>query len=287
MGSLNTRKISTPIWLPCCPSPATYAFAAPAIGEMKWVPYVPMMLPKYAKALGVLTVHRYPYSACSTTQPTTTDMLAEKATHGVAEEYASVLALGRQYGIDVRFDELNSITCGGVASVSQSYVSSLWAADLLFELAGAGTGGINFHTPGGNAVFEFPKNGPFLVHGVYYGMLFFSLATAHGGRLLPVHIEDPAKTKLKAWATIGSTDRLESRCSIRIRRPPLTSPSPCRRVAERQPLCASKGPRSRPFRGFAWAERRSTGRRMAARSVSQRPRPSSPREQTTLSTCRH
>ena len=184
-------------------------FTGPSFGEMKWVPYVPQMWPKYGDAFGQMTLHRYPYSACSTTVPTASNILSEQASSGIAKEYAEARAVALSNGIALRHDEFGPITCGGAEAISRSFTASLWAADVLFELFKADTAGVNFHTPGGNAVFTMDgKPRKLAVHGTYYGMLFFALATAQGGKLLPLSVTSgKAPATLKTYATTGSDGR--------------------------------------------------------------------------------
>jgi hypothetical protein len=197
------------------PLAGSQIFCGPSFGELAWVPDVPMLFPKYAGDFGLLTLHRYPYSACSATPPTAASLLADTASAGIAQEYAGALSVASAQGIGLRLDEMGSITCGGLSNISQSYAATLWSIETLFELASAGVVGNNFHTPGGNAVFSFasttdggtPDGGmPSLsVHGEYYGMWFFAAGTAQGGLLMPVDVAPASsQSSVKAWATRGS-----------------------------------------------------------------------------------
>ena len=56
----------------------------------------------------------------------------------------------QQLGIPYRISECNSFFNGGAAGVSNSYASSLWVLDFLFNAAMGGATGVNMHG-GGNA----------------------------------------------------------------------------------------------------------------------------------------
>jgi hypothetical protein len=103
--------------------------------------------------------------------------------------------------MDYRMGEMSSVSCGGADGVSNVYAAALWCADIAFQLAAAGLDGLNFHTPAYYAVFTLDPSGAPVVKPPYYGMRFFSLATASHGRLLPVVVKTPVR--VHAWATLG------------------------------------------------------------------------------------
>jgi hypothetical protein len=104
--------------------------------------------------------------------------------------------------------EMNSVSCGGAAGVSDVYASALWIADVSMQLASAGVDGVNFHggaPPGGvsyYAPFVLDAAGAPIVRPVYYGMRLVSLVTAAHGRLLPATVGTTAAT-VEAFATVG------------------------------------------------------------------------------------
>ena len=64
-------------------------------------------------------------------------------------------------GLPFRLTEVNSVTCGGVPGVSDTFATALWAPDTLFELLRAGVDGVNVHvrTDAINAAFAFKRSG--------------------------------------------------------------------------------------------------------------------------------
>ena len=98
--------------------------------------------------LGAVSAHRYPYSACvhdpfNPAYPSTGP--SESATVGMARALTPAVRLAHRAGLPFRLTELNSVTCGGVEGVSDTFATALWAPDALFELLRAGVDGVNVH----------------------------------------------------------------------------------------------------------------------------------------------
>jgi len=135
--------------------------------------------------------------------PTILNLLANYSSHGLAHEVAPYSAWLRDPQ-QLRVDETNSVTGGGVAGVSNTFASALWILDSLFEYARAGVAGINVHTfPSASyALFSGPRPGGWVVYPEYYGMLAFARAAPAGSRLLSVSGTAAARTvsSVKVWA---------------------------------------------------------------------------------------
>jgi hypothetical protein len=92
----------------------------------------------------------------------------------------SILNAGAQgIGVPFRISECNSYYNGGADGVSDSYASSLWVIDYLFNCAQGGSSGANFHG-GGDSDGYTPiadSNGTVVeARPEYYGILLFTLA---------------------------------------------------------------------------------------------------------------
>ncbi len=66
----------------------------------------------------------------------------------LAAQMAPLLQASQRFGLPCRMTEVNSCFHGGKPGVSDAYVSALWAADLMLEIAREGWSGINFHGGG-------------------------------------------------------------------------------------------------------------------------------------------
>ena len=94
-------------------------------------------------------------------------------------ELTALNAGSQQLGIPYRIGECNSFYNGGAPGVSNSYASSLWVIDFLFDVALGGGSGVNMHgggrSPGYTPIAD-DSGGVIEVRPEYYGLLLFSLA---------------------------------------------------------------------------------------------------------------
>ncbi|HTX45652.1 MAG TPA: glycosyl hydrolase family 79 C-terminal domain-containing protein [Solirubrobacteraceae bacterium] len=164
--------------------------AGPDEGGPAWIPELGTYLASEPR-VKILTIHRYPLKECTPSEHATiAQLLSSSSTRGYAAGLAGVVATARRHGVTFRLDEMNSVSCGGENGVSDTFASSLWALDAMFELAHAGVGGVNVHTRAvPNQLFTFTQS-----HGQwagdvkpdYYGLLAFAQAAPPGSSLLKV-----------------------------------------------------------------------------------------------------
>ena len=181
--------------------PPETPFAAPALSNRSWLPNMSAFCEREKNDLALVTTHVYPFTNCYNLAPGPEALLTEYATSSIKASYKPVAAAAHAAGLAYRMAEMSSVSCGGADGVSNVYASALWCADIAFQLASAGLDGLNFHTPAYYAVFTLDPSGAPVVKPPYYGMRFFSLATAQHGRLLPVAVKTPVR--VHAWATLG------------------------------------------------------------------------------------
>jgi Bacterial Ig-like domain (group 2) len=124
----------------------------------------------------LLTQHYYRGNGQSPTS--TAEFLITPDTALVAE--LSVLQAGaKSIGVPYRMSECNSFYASGASGVSNSYASSLWVIDFLFNCAQGGAVGTNLHGGGNSAGYTPIADWNGVVQDVrpeYYGILFFTLA---------------------------------------------------------------------------------------------------------------
>ncbi len=156
--------------------------------------------------LTTVTAHRYPYSACvspaSGSYPTVARVLSEKASAGVARSLEPAVAVARRAGLPLRLTEINSVTCGGLPGVSNTFATALWAPDALFELMRAGVSGVNVHvrTDAVNAAFKLGRQG-LAARPLLYGLIAFRRMLGPGpGTLVPVRESARPAQRVKVWA---------------------------------------------------------------------------------------
>lgn len=91
----------------------------------------------------LLTGHHYPLG-CAQTPPPTIEALLSAATRGAAaRSLATYMTVASENGIPFRMDELGSVSCGGVAGVSDTFASALWATGYLAQAMDDGLAGVN------------------------------------------------------------------------------------------------------------------------------------------------
>ncbi len=112
----------------------------------------------------------------------------------------------RELGIPYRVSECNSFSHGGAPGVSDSYASSLWIIDFLFDTALGGATGVNLHgggnAPGYTAIAD-DSGGVIETRPEYYGLYLFAMAGA--GTLLETRLSaGDADATAYALRTAGS-----------------------------------------------------------------------------------
>jgi hypothetical protein len=183
------------------------ALAGPATGAPKWIPELGQFLPAQPR-VRVATLHRYPLQLCfmpaaSPMYPSVAHLLSPDASQGLADSIAVQVAEAHSRGVELRIDEMNSVSCGGAPGVSNAFVSALWALDAVFQMARVGVDGVNFHTfPGATyELFDFSRRGGRwrgYVAPEYYGLEMFAQAAPPGSTLL--RVSGPLGN-VRAWAT--------------------------------------------------------------------------------------
>jgi hypothetical protein len=179
----------------------------PSFSSLTWMSGLGHFL-STEKSVRTVTVHRYALHNSTTdptnpTYPSIADLLADSASSGLAQQLAPYIGVAHSRGLAFRIDEMNSVSGGGRAGVSDTFASALWVLDTMFNVAAVGVDGVNIHTlpNAGYQLFNFTQtaNGwRAVVHPEYYGMLMFAQAFPPGARLLPVSV---ASGPVKVWAT--------------------------------------------------------------------------------------
>jgi hypothetical protein len=113
-----------------------------------------------AQAPALLTGHHYPLGCAQTPPPSIEALLSPVTRHREAGSLTSYLHVARVRGIPLRIDEANSVSCGGVAGISNTFASALWAAGYITETMAAGAAGINLQGNPTNCVGYTPLCAP-------------------------------------------------------------------------------------------------------------------------------
>jgi hypothetical protein len=98
-----------------------------------------------AERPAVLTGHHYPLGCAQQPPPSIVRLLSKPI---AAKEVASLhryVAIANASATPFRLDETNSVSCGGVAGISDTFASALWAAGFLPQVMSAGAVGFDMH----------------------------------------------------------------------------------------------------------------------------------------------
>jgi hypothetical protein len=97
---------------------------------------------------GALGVHLYPFSACKDPRAATIRGLLSARAADSPRSLAWVVADARAAGVPAIISEANSISCGGIAGVSDSPAAAVWAARFVLSALKTGFGEVRFHLSG-------------------------------------------------------------------------------------------------------------------------------------------
>ncbi len=108
----------------------------------------------------LLTGHHYPLGCAQTPTPSIELLLSSAGRGAAALSLASYMAVSELRGIPLRIDEANTVSCGGVAGISDTFASALWATGYITQAMAAGTTGINLQGNPTNCVGYTPLCAP-------------------------------------------------------------------------------------------------------------------------------
>jgi hypothetical protein len=99
--------------------------------------------------VGLATEHYYAYNACvaqgSSNYPELHKYFKATDISQATAAMAPAIAAAHGAGLGYRLTELGSSTCLGLPAVTDTFATSLWGLDQLYELVAAGVDGVNFH----------------------------------------------------------------------------------------------------------------------------------------------
>ncbi len=91
----------------------------------------------------LLTGHHYPLGCEESTPPTIARLLSPRIRQLEAVSLGRYTSLTEGSETPFRLDEANTVSCGGVAGVSNTFASALWAVDYIARAMSMGVAGIN------------------------------------------------------------------------------------------------------------------------------------------------
>jgi len=166
--------------------------AGPASGAPNWLSHLGTILRDMPSRLKLVTTHAYPMKNCSRlSQVSVPDFFARSSIQGLADSIHDAVKTAAAHGKPLRVDEINGVSCGGEAGVSDSFGEALWALNMLPALWQAGVQGVNFQTVDGdlNQMIHAQHSASgwsVSVQPEYYGLLAFADAAPAGSQLLRI-----------------------------------------------------------------------------------------------------
>lgn len=108
----------------------------------------------------LLTGHHYPLGCAQTPVPSIETLLSATIREREAQSLTTYMSVANAYRIPFRLDEANSVSCGGVAGISNTFASTLWATAYITQAMAAGTAGINLQGNPTNCIGYTPLCAP-------------------------------------------------------------------------------------------------------------------------------
>ena len=167
-----------------------------------------------SSAITLATHHIYPLSAdpiFPSTSPlyaSIPQLLSAETSLRISDEVETLAKTASANHVPLRISETNSVSHGGKDGVSNVFASALWGTDYLFMLAKYGVAGVNFHGGFGCAGYSaicLRADQTYHAQPLYYGMLFFHLASENG-QLVPTTIQ--TSVNVTAYAVVGADKSL-------------------------------------------------------------------------------
>ncbi len=188
--------------------PRTPKLVVGSFAGSSWDGSIPSLLRRIPPGVSRASIHAYPLLGCHARPKrgeTVAALLSPAASRGLAERVAAEMRIERAPAGATRVGEMNSVSCGGLAGVSDTFASALWSTDTLFEMLRIGASGVALHTFAGAAYEPFAftpaaaTGRQVTIHPLYYGLLLFARAAPYGAHLVPV--ATTGADGLEVWAT--------------------------------------------------------------------------------------
>jgi hypothetical protein len=126
----------------------TIALAGPELANPR-APWLVSLLQHDPGQVSLATEHYYAYNACRAAgSPTYPELRRYFRATDISAATATMLpaiSAAHGAGLPYRLTELGSSTCLGLPAVTDTFATSLWGLDQLYEFLQAGVDGVNFH----------------------------------------------------------------------------------------------------------------------------------------------
>ncbi len=114
-----------------------------ASGSASFIKWAPALARDVHTSL--LTGHHYALGCDQEPPPSIERLLSFRVQHLENVSLERFMGVAKSQRIPFRLDETNSVSCGGVAGISNTFASALWAAGYIAKVMSAGASGMNLH----------------------------------------------------------------------------------------------------------------------------------------------
>jgi hypothetical protein len=153
----------------------------PDLASGRWIPTVPALVATLH--LRAIDAHFYPLDACRALPPTPARALLSRAIQDKLGERVRLARIAHQLRLPAVISESNSISCGGVAGVSDQPVAAVWALRLVLRALRSGFSSVRFHASGGAYDAFVVRHGAITLRPLYLGLLEASRVLTAGSRV--------------------------------------------------------------------------------------------------------
>jgi hypothetical protein len=167
------------------------------------VPWLTSLLHHEPGQVSMATEHYYAYNACaglgSSNYPEIHKYFRASNISVATAGMEPAIQAAHRAGVPYRLTELGSSTCLGIPAVTDTFATSLWGLDQLFQFVASGVDGVNFHLRSyeANSAIHSTSTG-LSAEPLLYGIAAFASTLGANATLQPV--SGLLTTNLKVWA---------------------------------------------------------------------------------------
>lgn len=206
--------------------PAGSAIEGPDLASGRWVAAVPAL----ARTLHLRTIdaHFYPLDGCRDPAAVTAANLLSRRIQAKLDERVRLARDAHAAGLEAVISEANSVSCGGVAGVSDEPATAVWGVRTVITALRDGFASVRFHSSGGPYDPFVVLSGRVVVRPLYLGLRALAALLARGERLraIPngagldaVALKRPGGARTTVLSNYGATVRwvtLEASAPVRV-----------------------------------------------------------------------
>lgn len=181
----------------------TLALAGPELSAPT-APWLSSLLQHDSSQVDLATEHYYAYNACvaksSSSYPELHKYFQATDISQATARLAPAIAAAHDAGLAYRLTELGSSTCLGLPAVTDTFATSLWGLDQLFQFIAAGVDGVNFHLRSNqpNSAIHATGASGMSAEPLLYGIAAF--ASTLGAHAQLDNVNGVLPSNLKVWA---------------------------------------------------------------------------------------